>query len=244
MTGNFDLGGGGGKSFSFGSQGSQPGTSVTGTVIDVREVQETNYDTKKPEFWDNGDPKMQIKVSLQTDLRDPANPTDDGVRDVYLSGYRKAHPTTGTSGTLWAVLEAVRATTGGTSMAYGGRLTLQWVSGMGFTGDPRHYVAKYELPTVDLAGGQAAPAVQPQQAAPQGYAQQAYAQQVAPPQQQYQAPPAQVAPPAQPMQQAVQPAAAQPPVQAQAPAPALPPGLNLTPEQMAAVQAMQAQPQG
>ncbi len=167
MNDTFDLGGGGGNSFSFGPQGSQPGAHIAGTVVDLKEVQETNYDTKEPEFWPNGDPKMQYRLTLQTELRDPNNPGDTGQRDVYLNGYRKPHPKTGTSGTLYAVLEAVRAATGGTQIKAGAKVTLQWVSGMGFTGDPRHYQAWYEAPSVDLAGpAQPAAAAPPVQQAP------------------------------------------------------------------------------
>ncbi|WP_157551051.1 hypothetical protein, partial [Nocardioides jensenii] len=172
MSDSFDLGGGsGGSSFSFGPQGSQPGAHVSGIVVDMKEVQETNYDTKEPETWANGDPKMQIRITLQTELSDGEH--DDGQRNIYLNGYRKAHPKTGTSGTLWAVMEAVRAVTGNVQLQRGGKLTLQWVSGMGFTGDPRHYQAWYEAPAMNLAPAGVAP--------PPGVAQQAPP--AAPPQQ-------------------------------------------------------------
>lgn len=156
MSDSFDLSGGNnGRSFSFGPQGSQPGAHVTGFVVDLKEVQETHYDgpdAGKPIFWDNGDPKMQLRLTLQTELRDPGDPNDDGLRNVYLNGYKKPHPKTGTSSTIWAVMDAVRAATGGTEIRKGGKVTLQWVSGMGFTGDPRHYQAWYEAPKMDLAG--------------------------------------------------------------------------------------------
>lgn len=234
MSDNFDLGGGGSKSFSFGPQGSQPGASVTGTVIDMAEVQQINFDTKKPEFWDNGDPKMQHRLTLATDLRDPYDTTDDGKRDVYLRGRKRPHDN-GAKSTICAVLDAVRAATGGTQLARGGRVTLTWVSGMGFSGDPRNYEATYVPPAMDLGaqGGQ-------QQAQP--------AQQV---QQQVAQPP--TAPPpgwAQPAQQQ-QAQAAPPPAQPVAQAPAeqgqqvqLPPGVQMTPELQAALAAANTQPQG
>jgi hypothetical protein len=214
MSNGFDLGGGGGSSFSFGPQGTQPGSHVSGTVIDMKEVQETNYDTKEPEFWSNGDPKMQYRVTLQTELRDPANPQDDGQRSIYLNGYRKPHPKNGTSGTLYAVLQSVQQATGTTSLQPGGKLTLKWVSGMGFTGDPRHYQAWYEAPAIDLGGAQPNPAAQaapPVQQAPAfgspAAAQPAWSQpataapvaQAAPPVQQVAAPVAQSAPVAAPV---------------------------------------------
>lgn len=232
MSNGFDLGGGGGSSFSFGPQGSQPGSHVSGTVIDMKEVQETNYDTKEPETWSNGDPKMQYRVTLQTELRDPANPQDDGQRDIYLNGYRKPHPKTGTSGTLYAVLQSVQQATGTTSLQPGGKLTLQWISGMGFTGDPRHYQAWYEAPAIDLGGGQPPnPAAPVQQAAPPA----APVTQAAPPVQQQAAPA--YTQPAPTMAQALAPVAQPMPALAPAAATGGP-----TPEQVAALRAAGVDP--
>ena len=186
MSDTFDLNSGGGNpSFSFGPQGAQPGAHVAGNVVDMAEVQQINFDTKKPETWDNGDPKMQIRLTLQTELRDAQIPNDTGIRDVYLRGKKRPHDN-GAKSTICAVLDAVRAATGDTKLARGGRVTLQWVSGMGFSGDPRSYQASYQPPAMDL-GGQAA--------APVGQA----------PVQQYAAP-VQVAPPVQVAQQVPAPA--------------------------------------
>ena len=161
MTDTFDLNSGGGNTgFSFGPQGSQPGASITGTVVDMKEVQKTNFDTRQPEFWDNGDPKMQIRLTLQTQLRDPSNPNDNGVRDVYLDGKKKPHDN-GAKSRICAVLDAVRAATGGTQIARNGTVTITWVSGMGFSGDPRGYTATYQPPALDLATAGQAPAAQP-----------------------------------------------------------------------------------
>lgn len=228
MTDSFDLNqGGGSTSFSFGPQGSQPGAFIDGIVVDLKEVQETNYETKKPEFWENGDPKMQLRLTLQTELRDPANTADDGKRDVYLDGYKKPHPANGTSSRLWAVLEAVRIATGGTSIQRGGRVVLQWVSGMGFTGDPRHYIAQYAPPALDLNAQPEQPASAPQ-VAPQVQAAPVVQQQV----------PAAVAPIAAPQIQApvAAPVVTQAPVVQAAPA-AAPAQAGPTPEQVAAVRA-------
>lgn len=213
MTG-FDLSGGGGSYFSFGPQGSQPGAHVAGLVLDMKEVQSTDFKTGALETWDNGDPKMQYKVTLQTELRDDAQ--DDGKRDIYLDGRRKPYDDGGMS-KLCAVLEAVRTVTGTTSLQPNGKLTLQWVSGLGISGDPRRYQAWYEAPAMAL--GQ--PGTPPP---PPGVAQQAPP--AAPPAQvQQQIPTEQgpvnpstgeVAPP--PPTQAAPPAAA-PPAQAPAAAP-------------------------
>lgn len=160
MNDSIDLGGSGGQAFSWGPQGSQPGARVAGRVLGLAEVQSTDFHTGKAETWDNGDPKMQYRVTLQTDLRDPANPTDAGVRDVYLDGSRKQRDN-GTKSRLCAVLDAVKAVTGGTSLAVGGTLEIVWISGMGYSGDPRNYEARYLAPTVELGGPPAQPIAPP-----------------------------------------------------------------------------------
>jgi len=180
MSEGFDLGGNGGQYFSFGAPGADPGAHISGYVLDMKEVQATNFTTKELEFWDDGNPKMQYKVTLQTELRE--DQTDDGKRDVYLDG-RRSLSDNGTKSKLFAVLDAVRKVTGGTQLQRGGKLTMQWVSGKGVVGDPRHYEAWYEAPAVDLAPGP------PQQTVQQTVAHQAatgqqppqFAQQAAPP---------------------------------------------------------------
>lgn len=175
MTDTFELGGEGGNSFSFGPQGAQPGASITGTVVDMKEVQRIGFDSKKPEFWDNGDPKMQFRVTLQTTLRDQNIPNDDGKRDLYLDGRKRVNDD-GTKSRICAVLDAVRAATGSTALQRGGTLTVTWISGMGFSGDPRNYTAQYVPPAMSLDG--AAPAQAQPAAVQQPVAQQAPAVQV------------------------------------------------------------------
>jgi hypothetical protein len=175
---------------------------------------------------------MQTRVTLQTTLRDAEIPNDDGKRDVYLDGRKKPNDN-GSKSRICAVLDAVREATGGTAVARGGTLTLQWVSGMGFSGDPRNYVAQYIPPAMDLGGGQAAPQQappqQPQQANPwQG--QQPPQQQPAPPQQ----------PPAAPQAPPAQPPLQQPAAPAQAPQQA--PAQGWTPEAIAALENAQVDP--
>jgi len=65
------------------------GEGFEGTVISARTVQVRNYeDPTKLEFWDDGKPKLQIEVTLQTDYADPTDPDDDGSRRVFLFGQK------------------------------------------------------------------------------------------------------------------------------------------------------------
>jgi len=146
---SFNLSGNTGSSFSF----ETPGDSVKGRVDNVEEVQQTDLSTGEPATWDNGQPKMMIRVTLATDLA--SEPGDDGKRSVYLKGSRKPE----SKSSLSAVIAAVQKSTGGTNIESGGTLTLT------YTGDgqpsrrgwnaPKQYEASYTPPSsnVDLAGG-------------------------------------------------------------------------------------------
>ena len=154
--------GGGGKSASF----DNIGDSVTGTITAEPEVrQQTNLQTGKPETWDNGDPKHQLVVTLQTAER--ADSDDDGIRNIYIKGSKKA----GTKSLHDAVATAVRAS-GADGLAKGGTLTVTFIGEepsqtRGF--NPRKlYEAKYVPPAPGAASGEylgtAQAAAQPAQA--------------------------------------------------------------------------------
>jgi len=138
--------GGGSKAFPFDT----PGDKVRGEIVDVRTAQATDPGTGKPKFWDNGDPVWQVVVTLQTDLRDPELPDDDGLRTVYLKGGKKR------ASTEKAAADAVKAA-GATQLLVGGTF------GLVYTGDgaktnpafnaPKEYGATYVPPVagVDLS---------------------------------------------------------------------------------------------
>ncbi len=200
------------------------GKTVTGQILSTQVKQQTDLQTGKPETWDNGDPKMQLVVTIQTALRDPQVTDDDGRRSLYIKGSKKA----GSQSPHDAVVTAVR-NAGARSLEVGGTLTMRLVgtepsSTRGFN-DRKLYEAQYVAP--NPSGGFLG-VEQPQQQAP------AYA----PPAQGYQ-PPAQPIPPA-PAIQGMRPGTVLqgqpgPAVQQQQPAP------QFTPEQIAAFAAYQQQ---
>jgi hypothetical protein len=145
-----------------------PGTVISGPITATPEVQQQrDYATGELKFWDDGKPMQQIKVMLQTDQRDTADPYDDGQRAVYIKG-----------NLLKAIRTAVR-TAGATGLEAGGKLTITYTgdgepSKRGFN-PPKLFAAVYESPAapglVDanalLAGGQpAAPPAAPAVTAP------------------------------------------------------------------------------
>lgn len=81
------LTGGGSPSLSF--KDASVGDAFEGIISDLRAVQVRNYeDPTKLEYWDDGKPKMQIEVTLDTDYADPSDPDDDGKRRVFLFGQK------------------------------------------------------------------------------------------------------------------------------------------------------------
>lgn len=75
-----------GKGISF----PNPGDSVTGIITAIHPPeQQTDPATQALAFDKNGRPKMQVRIDLATDLRDPAIEHDDGSRTLYVRGWMK-----------------------------------------------------------------------------------------------------------------------------------------------------------
>jgi uncharacterized protein with beta-barrel porin domain len=62
------------------------GDSFTGVITELETAQVRNYETGDPEFWEDGNPKLQIVVTLATEYGDGVE--DDGERKVYLFGQK------------------------------------------------------------------------------------------------------------------------------------------------------------
>lgn len=149
--------GGGGKSAKF----ETVGTTVTGTIAAPPQVrQQTDMTSGAPLTWDNGDPKMQLVVQLQTSER--LDGDDDGIRNLYVKGSKDP-----ASKSLHAAVAGAVQAAGAKGLEVGGTLTVQ------YTGDgvsktrgfnpPKQYAASYKAP--DAAGflGTDQPAAQPSQ---------------------------------------------------------------------------------
>lgn len=178
-AGDFLLGSGAkGKSAKFPSIGS----SITGTITRAPEVkQQVDPDTNKLDTWEDGSPKWQIVVTLQTDQRSPEIENDDGLRFLYVRGSRKPE-----SLSLHAAVAGAVQAAGADGLEVGGVLTVT------YTGDgvkpsptktaPKQYGASY-VPAANaalMAPPQAQPVAQPvQQYTPPAAAPQPVAQPVA-----------------------------------------------------------------
>lgn len=142
--------GGGTKSFPF----DNIGDTVTGVVVGLPEkLQQTDFEGKL-KFWDNGQPKWMYRITLQTDVRDPGDPYDDGIRNIYVKWM-----------SLKAVQNAVKSS-GARSIEMGGILSLTF-SGVGqkkpgMPQPPKEWVAQYLPPQGDfMDNGSSAPAPVP-----------------------------------------------------------------------------------
>lgn len=155
---DFLMGGGGAPSAKFEAFG----VTVAGRITEKPEVQQQR-DAKdnKPKYWTDGNPMMQLVVTVQTDLRDPAIRDDDGRRRLFVKGQMKT-----------AIQEAVKAV-GGRGLEVGGHLSITYThdgvkSNPAFSA-PKQYRAQYtaaaaaELHSPDPAAAYSMPPA-PQQA--------------------------------------------------------------------------------
>ncbi len=131
------------------------GDGVEGVVLFADEVPQTDIETGKPVLWDDGKPRMQWVVDVQTANRDDDD--DDGIRRVYAKGGKfEAASGTGTS-LMVAIRDAVRAA-GASALEEGGTLKVRH-TGLGKKktaayAAPKLYQAKYDPPAKGVAVGQ------------------------------------------------------------------------------------------
>ncbi|MEQ6138147.1 hypothetical protein ABKP74_04415 [Bifidobacterium breve] len=64
-----------------------PGTRVTGIIENVTANQVRDFQTKQPAFWNDGSPRLQVLVTIDTGIIDPNVEDDDGRRTVYIKGW-------------------------------------------------------------------------------------------------------------------------------------------------------------
>ena len=122
------LSGGGGRSASFPAIGA----SVTGYIIDAEIRAQTDFKTGAVLTWDDGNPRKQLVITLQTDLQE--DDEDDGIRKLYAKG---------------KMLAAIRNAAGQPGLQRGGKLRVKYVANgearRGFN-PPKLYEAQYRAP--------------------------------------------------------------------------------------------------
>ena len=61
------------------------GDSFSGTITDLETAQVRDFESNEPKFWDDGNPQLQVILTLDTEYRD-GSADDDGTRKLYLVG--------------------------------------------------------------------------------------------------------------------------------------------------------------
>jgi hypothetical protein len=112
------------------------GDTVSGAIVEPPEMrQQIDPVSKKPKFWDDGKPRNELLVKLQTSVIDNAD--DDGVRRVYVRGQMTQ-----------AIAKAIRAA-GARGLDVDGVLSVTYTADgerKGALNAPKLYEAKYEPP--------------------------------------------------------------------------------------------------
>lgn len=112
------------------------GTTIKGPIVSLDLHQQKDFTSGALLTWEDGRPKMQLRVVLATDARD--NDEDDGHRAIYVKGQLQQ-----------AVRDAVKAA-GAAKIEVGGTLAVRYDSDgeppkRGLNA-PKIYKAKYEAP--------------------------------------------------------------------------------------------------
>lgn len=137
-------------------KGKDIGYTVTGVIIeDPQMAQQRDLDNNNaPEFWDDGSPKMQAVVRIQTTLDegpDEHGVPDDGVRTIWAKGGKMVGAQGGRT-----LQEAIRRAgmTAKARVAKGGELTVRYVEDgpkNGKPNGPKLYKAIYKAPVAVAA---------------------------------------------------------------------------------------------
>lgn len=113
------------------------GDTFRGEIISLDMQQQRDFTSQAPLTWDDGRPRMQLRIVGVTDQRDGDD--DNGHRAIYVRGNMQA-----------AVRDAIKAA-GAAKIEVGGTLAVRY-SGDGEPpkkglNAPKEYKAKYEPPT-------------------------------------------------------------------------------------------------
>lgn len=119
------------------------GTLWKGPILELDVVQQRDFMTQQLKTWPDGNPMMQLVVTIQTEVRDPAVEDDDGRRRIFVGGKRIRE----------AVAAAVKASRA--KIAVGGMIAVK-CTGEEPNENPKLspaklYVAEYQPPSPESA---------------------------------------------------------------------------------------------
>ena len=120
------------------------GDQVVGYIARQPEVQQQrDFETGELKHWSDGNPMMQLRVVLSTELRDPDDPEDSGERAIYIRGKHAARGRPGGA-------RRQRARPGGGRQA-AHRVRRRRQGGARGYNPPKVYEAKYRAPERESA---------------------------------------------------------------------------------------------
>lgn len=118
------------------------GAGVAGEILGYELQQQRSFDTGEPLFWDDGAPRQQVAITLQTQVRDVSIEDDDGRRRIYAKAQMRE-----------AIRTAIRES-GHKGDIAGGRLKVTYTGNGKATkkglNPPKVYEAQFVAPVADL----------------------------------------------------------------------------------------------
>ena len=140
--------GGGGKAWT-----PEIGDKIAGTIVSVKRVQQTDFQTGAPLTWSNGDPRLQTVIELQTDIQD--GPDDDGIRTLWLKGGKNYEAANGSGHSGEVALAMAAKDAGAQAIEEGAKLQfactgIAKVTQRGFQ-PAKLYQAKYTAPVSSVS---------------------------------------------------------------------------------------------
>lgn len=138
---------GGAKAFPFNAIGDK----ARGTIVSAEVRQQTSMEGNKPLTWDDGSPRMQLVIVLQTTIKDDDD--DDGKRTLYAKGGNFDIGTGSGSSMRNAIADAVKAS-GSKSLDEGDELVVAYtgngVAKRGYQA-PKLYTASFKKAVASVA---------------------------------------------------------------------------------------------
>lgn len=129
------------------------GDTVGGVITEEpKQQQQRDLQTNELQTWPDGNPKMQLVVTVQTDLRDPEIEDDDGKRRIYVKGQMQK-----------AIRDAVQSVGAG-GLDVGGELHVTYIADGEKKGNltpPKQYRAQYVKPSAAFVAQQQSAAAVP-----------------------------------------------------------------------------------
>jgi hypothetical protein len=106
---------------------------ITGSIVSIVDRQSRKYMSEELDTWDDGTPKMQWIITINTDERHEGQADDDGTRVVVVNQW--SHQKKAMTNAIRDFADEPEA---------GDTFTATWISGVGKAGDPRMFAYAFK----------------------------------------------------------------------------------------------------